>query len=185
MARDAAIGSASAAGQSGAAPRRASPSWQAKLALVVVGVLLPLVLAEIGLRLAGAILPGDYQTVSFAEAHPEFGRRNRPGAGWKKTSEYTSWIEVNSKGLRGAEIDYPKPPGEHRILVLGDSFTFAEQVNQNETFTQRLEDRLNAERPREGSFRVLNAGSNGWATANELVYLAKEGVRFSPDVVVV
>src|SRR4051794_23254954 len=184
MARDAAIGSASAAGQSGAAPRRASPSWQAKLALVVVGVLLPLLLAEIGLRLAGAILPGDYQTVSFAEAHPEFGRRNRPGTGWKKTSEYTSWIEVNYKGLRGAEIDYSKPAGEQRILVLGDSFTFAEQVNQQETFTQRLEDRLNAE---SGGLRhrVLNAGSNGWATANELVYLAKEGVRFKPDVVVV
>ena len=27
---------------------------------------------------------------------------------------------------------------------------------------------------------MLNAGSNGWATANESVYLAKEGVRFKP-----
>jgi len=184
MARDAAIGSKAAATRSEAATRTASPSWKARLVLVLLGVLVPLVLAEIGLRVAGAILPGDYQTVGFAEAHPEFGRRNRPGAGWKKTSEYTSWIEVNSKGLRGAEIDYPKPPGEHRILVLGDSFTFAEQVNQNETFSQRLEDRLTTENGA-GSYRVLNAGSNGWATANELVYLAKEGVRFSPDVVVV
>jgi hypothetical protein len=147
----------------------------ARLLLVVLGILLPLGLAEVGLRVAGAVLPGDYQTVSFAEAHPEFGRRNRPGAGWKKTSEFTSWIEVNSKGLRGAEIDYPKPPGEYRILVTGDSFTFAEQVNQDETFTQRLEDRLNAEQLGL-NYRVLNAGSNGWATANELVYLAKEGV---------
>ena len=137
------------------------------------------------LRIAGAVLPGDYQTVSFAEAHPEFGRRNRPGAGWKKTSEYTSWIEINSKGLRGAEIDYPKPPGEYRILVTGDSFTFAEQVNQQETFTQRLEDRLNAERHRASGTGCSNAGSNGWATANEAVYLTKEGVRFRPDVVVV
>jgi hypothetical protein len=182
MARDAALGSARSRERSEAAAPKASPSLKAKLALVVVGLLLPLVLAEIGLRLAGAILPGDYQTASFAEAHPEFGRRNRPGAGWKKTSEYTSWIEVNSKGLRGAEIDYSKPPGEQRILVVGDSFTFAEQVNQNETFSQRLEDRLNAEG---GRYRVLNAGSNGWATANEAVYLAKEGVRFKPDVVIV
>jgi hypothetical protein len=136
------------------------------------------------LRIAGAILPGDYQTVSFAEAHPEFGRRNKPGAGWKKTSEYTSWIEVNSKSLRGAEIDYPKPAGEYRILVVGDSFTFAEQVNQQETFTQRLEDRLNAESSGL-HYRVLNAGSNGWATANEAVYLTKEGVRFRPDLVIV
>jgi hypothetical protein len=189
MARDAAIGPEPAASRSTAktstsSTARPSPSWKARIVLVLLGVLVPLVLAEIGLRLAGAILPGDYQTVSFAEAHPEFGRRNKPGAGYKKTSEYTSWIEVNSKGLRGAEIDYPKPPGERRILVLGDSFTFAEQVNQNETFSQRLEDRLTAERGT-GSYRVLNAGSNSWATANELIYLAREGVRFSPDVVVV
>jgi lysophospholipase L1-like esterase len=184
MARDAAIGSEPAARASAAPTRKPSPSKKARVILVVLGVLVPLVMAEMVLRLAGAIFPGDYQTVSFAEAHPEFGRRNKPGAGWKKTSEYTSWIEVNSKGLRGAEIDYPKPPGEHRILVLGDSFTFAEQVNQNETFSQRLEDRLNDENGA-GSYRVLNAGSNSWATANELIYLAKEGVRYSPDVVVV
>jgi SGNH hydrolase-like domain, acetyltransferase AlgX len=185
MAREATAGSASAVKAPGATARRGPPSWKARIGLAVAGLLLPLLLAEIALRVAGAILPGDYQTASFAEAHPEFGRRNRPGAGWKKTSEYTSWIEVNSKGLRGAEIDYPKPPGERRILVVGDSFTFAEQVNQNETFSQRLEDRLNTERSNQGTFRVLNAGSNGWATANEAVYLAKEGVRFSPDVVVV
>jgi hypothetical protein len=146
--------------------------------------MLPLLLLEVTLRVAGAILPGDYQTVSFAEAHPEFGRRNKPGAGWKKTSEFTSWIEINSKGLRGAEIDYRKPAGEYRILVVGDSFTFAEQVNQQETFTQRLEDRLNAESSGP-HYRVLNAGSNGWATANEAVYLTKEGVRFRPDLVIV
>ena len=152
--------------------------------LILVGLLLPLALAEVTLRVAGAIFPGDYQTQSFVEAHPEFGRRNKPGAGWKKTSEFTSWIEINSRSLRGAEIDYPKPPGEYRILITGDSFTFAEQVNQHETFTQRLEDRLNSERT-DRHYRVLNAGSNGWATANEAVYLTKEGVRFNPDVVVV
>lgn len=182
MARDAALGSAGQVDTNPTGARKPSPSLKARLILVLLGIMLPLVLAEIGLRLAGAILPGDYQTVSFAEAHPEFGRRNRPGAGWKKTAEYTSWIEINSKGLRGAEIDYPKPPGEQRILVVGDSFTFAEQVNQDETFTQRLEDRLNAGG---GQYRVLNAGSNGWATANQAIYLAKEGVRFKPDLVIV
>ena len=165
------------------ATRRVSPGTGVRVALVLVGLLLPLLLAEAALRVAGALLPGDYQTTSFLEAHPEFGRRNKPGAGWKKTSEFTSWIEVNSKGLRGAEVDYAKPPGEVRVLVLGDSFTFAEQVNQHETFTQRLEDRLNADGGGR-SYRVLNAGSNGWATANELVFLAKEGVRYQPDVVV-
>jgi len=186
MARQAAVGSGETVGEgtvTGGRGQRQSPTWKARLGLVLIGLLIPLIFGEILLRVAGAILPGDYQTVSFAEAHPEFGRRNKPGAGWKKTSEFTSWIEVNSKGLRGAEIDYPKPAGEYRILVTGDSFTFAEQVSQDETFAQRLETRLNTEAG--GNYRVLNAGSNGWATANEAVYLAKEGVKFKPDLVVV
>lgn len=163
---------------------RPAPGLGARIALILLGILVPLLLAEAVLRVTGALLPGDYQTVSFMEAHPEFGRRNRPGAGWKKTAEYTSWVEINSKGLRGREIDYPKPADEYRILVVGDSFTFGEQVNQDETFTQRLEDQLN-QRGDGVTYRVLNAGSNGWATANEAVYLTKEGVRFQPDVVVV
>lgn len=145
-------------------------------------MIVPLLAAELFLRVAATLVPGDFQTTSFLEAHPEFGRRNRPGAGWKKTPEFTTWIEVSSAGLRGAEVPYDKPAGELRILVLGDSFTFAEQVNQDETFAQRLEVRLNAERG--GQYRVLNGGSNGWATANELVFFAKEGYRYRPDVVV-
>jgi lysophospholipase L1-like esterase len=162
---------------------RSSTIWAARAALILVGVVVPLMALEGFLRVAGAVVPGDYQTTSFLEAHPEFGRRNRPGAGWKRTAEFTSWIEINSKGLRGPEADYAKPPGEYRVLVLGDSFTFAEQVNQHETFTQLLEDRLNGSSGLK-TVRVLNAGSNGWATANELVFLAEEGVKFSPDLVI-
>jgi hypothetical protein len=170
----------------GVAERAARPGrvWGLRLGLGLAGLLAPLLLLEVALRLAGPLLPGSYQTASFVETHPAFGRRNHPGQGWKVSPEFTTWIEVNSKGLRGPEVDYAKPAGEMRLLVLGDSFTFAEQVNQDETYTQRLEDRLNATGG-PARFRVLNAGSNGWATANELIFLAKEGVRFSPDVVVV
>jgi len=170
----------------GTARRRAGRPgrvWGLRLGLALAGLLVPLGLIEVALRLAGPLLPGSYQTASFVEAHPAFGRRNHPGQGWKVSPEFTTWIEVNSKGLRGPEVDYAKPPGEVRLLVLGDSFTFAEQVNQDETYTQRLEDRLNASGGAT-RFRVLNAGSNGWGTVNELVYLAEEGLRYQPDVVV-
>ena len=159
-------------------------NWSGRIGLIFAGLALPLLLFEGFLRLAGAALPGEYQTSSFLESHPEFGRRNRPGQGWKRTQEYSSLIEINSKGLRGPEVDYAKPPGEFRILILGDSFTFAEQVNQHETYAHRLEERLNGN-PVGTRFRVLNAGSNGWTTANQLVFLAEEGVKYAPDLVVV
>ena len=172
--------SAGGAGERAGRPGRV---WGLRLGLGLAGLLAPLLLLEVALRLAGPLLPGSYQTASFVETHPAFGRRNHPGQGWKVSPEFTTWIEVNSKGLRGPEVDYAKPVGEMRLLVLGDSFTFAEQVNQDETYTQRLEDRLNATGG-PTRFRVLNAGSNGWGTVNELVYLAEEGLRYQPDVVV-
>lgn len=156
--------------------------WVKRLTLVAAALLLPLLALELLFRLAGAFLPGNYQTTSFLETHPEFFRRNRPGEGWIRTSEFTSWVEINSKGLRGPETEYAKPPGEVRVLALGDSFTFAEQVHLHETYVQRLEDKLNSAgaSPR---FRVLNGASNSWTTANQLVFLIEEGLKYEPDVV--
>ena len=37
----------------------------------------------------------------------------------------------------------PKPPGERRIVVLGDSLVLSVQVDEQQTFCQLLEDRLN------------------------------------------
>jgi acetyltransferase AlgX (SGNH hydrolase-like protein) len=57
-------------------------------------------------------------------------------------------------------------------------------VNQDQVFVQLLEDRLNAttDTPH---YRALNAGSNGWSTANELIFLTEEGFKYQPDLVVV
>jgi hypothetical protein len=91
-------------------------------------------------------------------------------------------VQVNSKGLRGPEITYVKPAGSYRVLVLGDSFTFALQVAEQETFVAQLADQLNAGggRPR---LETINAGTDGWSTANELAWFQQEGYRYEPDLV--
>ena len=83
MARQTAATAASSDGQGGVERRaaRRSPSRGARIALVALGIVMSLLMAEGTLRVAGAMVPGDFQTASFLEAHPEFGRRNRPGAG--------------------------------------------------------------------------------------------------------
>lgn len=46
-----------------------------------------------------------------------------------------SRVSTNSRGIRGrVEHDYEKSPGKKRVLVLGDSFTFGEEVNDTETY---------------------------------------------------
>jgi hypothetical protein len=153
--------------------------------LALVGLLAPLLLLELTLRLLGPILPGDYQTATFTGSSPLLGRLNRPNtAGWKRTAEFTTWVRVNSGGLRGPEVGYAKPPGVYRVLVLGDSFTFALQVDEQASFVARLAERLQATRPG-ATVETLNAGVDGWSTANEYAWLGLEGYRYQPDLVLV
>src|SRR5215208_6363447 len=109
-----------------------------RIALVGLGLVVPMAALELLLAVAGPILPGDYQTAAFTASSATSGLQNRPNAaGYKHTSEFSVHVRVNSKGLRGPEVDYQKPPQAFRTLVLGDSFTFALQVDEDETFVNR------------------------------------------------
>ncbi|MFO0687472.1 MAG: GDSL-type esterase/lipase family protein [Myxococcota bacterium] len=77
-----------------------------------------------------------------------------------------------------------KPPGETRILALGDSFTFALGVRFEDLYVQRLERQLNAEEPGR-RFQVINAGVAGYNTTQELVFLRADGLRYEPDLVTI
>jgi hypothetical protein len=69
------------------------------------------------------------------------------------------------------------------VLVLGDSFTEAAQVAEQESVVGRLETALNARGA--DRYEVLNAGVGGWGTGQQLVYLREEGYRYEPEIVVV
>lgn len=78
-------------------------------------------------------------------------------------------------------IEYDKPDGECRILVLGDSHTQGYEVNQYETYAVILEKALYGKGK---NVRVLNAGVSGFSTAEALVFLEQEGLKYQPDAVV-
>ncbi len=87
-------------------------------------------------------------------------------------------LNTNSLGLRGRrEYDILKQPGSTRILVLGDSFTFGDEVSDNETFSHYLGELLpNAE--------VMNFGMHGYGHDQMLLLYREVGRQFRPDVVV-
>jgi hypothetical protein len=105
--------------------------------------------------------------------------------GWRNIPDYRATtfgkpMTINSRGLRDREYPYEKPPGTKRILVLGDSFTWGFGVGDSAIFTEDLERRLTANRE---SWEVLNAGVSGWGTDQEYLFLKNEGLRYSPDIV--
>ena len=107
----------------------------------------------------------------------------RPNATYWTTSVDGSWKFVtNSKGFRNTkEFTYAKPPNALRVLSLGDSHTQGYEVRQEHTYSAVLERFLNF---RGKEAEVINAGVSGFGTAEEVAFLENEGIRYSPDVVV-
>ena len=87
-------------------------------------------------------------------------------------------LNSNSRGVRGrTEHADRKAARTTRILVLGDSFTFGEDVGDEDTYSAQLE------RLMPGT-EVINLGVHGYGHDQMLVYLREEGIRYHPDVVV-
>ncbi|MGE3267504.1 MAG: hypothetical protein AB7P40_02075 [Chloroflexota bacterium] len=159
--------------------------WIGRGLIVLVTILLILGLLEASLRIFGPILPGNYTSGAYLERHPIYGFFHVRGyEGWQHSSEYFARVHFNNLGLRDPRTSYEKPPGTFRILVLGDSFMEAIQVEQNETTAAMLERRLRARRP-DLNVEVINAGVAGWSTGIEGLYLDNEGYKFEPDLVLV
>jgi hypothetical protein len=88
-------------------------------------------------------------------------------------------LNSNSAGMRGRDEYGEHPPdGVTRIVLLGDSFAFGEEVADHETFARRLEELL----PR---VEVLNLGIHGYGHDQMLISLREEGLRYHPDIVIV
>lgn len=107
----------------------------------------------------------------------------RPNETFKHTSIDGKWeFSTNSQGYRNNfDFSYAKPNQTLRVIVLGDSHTEGFEVAQDETYAAQL-GLLLTQQGIKGE--VMNAGISGFSNAEELVYLENEGIRYSPDFVV-
>lgn len=151
----------------------ALPRSAVRLLLAALSLGVPLFVLERAAR------PFVERLTTLFQADPELGWTNRPGAA------DTYWGEparLNAQGMRGPERARPKPAGTQRILVLGDSVAFGLLLARDEeTFAARLEAALDARCDPE--VECLNAGVCGWSTRQERLFLAREGERWQPDLV--
>jgi lysophospholipase L1-like esterase len=94
-------------------------------------------------------------------------------------------IRINHAGFRD-DLDYPwdKPAGTFRILVLGDSFTFAGKVALRETLVKVLEERLQRSDPSR-RYEALDLAVPGYNSEQEATALEEVGLRYQPDLVIV
>jgi lysophospholipase L1-like esterase len=150
--------------------------------LALASVVVTLLLVEGSLRLARWLRgPVEGGLVLYAEHDPVLGWRKRPGAEVLfRTPEYTVTVRINRSGLRDPERGYEAPPGTTRVLGLGDSFVEGYTVPLEQTVTQVLEQTLNTQGCR---VEVVNGATTGYSTDQEYLFYDREGVRYSPRVV--
>jgi hypothetical protein len=131
------------------------------MALLIGGVLVGIVSAEVGFRL---VRPDDavdllynapdnapnglYSTDQSLYSVPTAGFRGR-----QTSLGYTNELRINQNGLRGPEVG---PKTQPRYLAAGDSFTMAAQVSEAETFAGHLSEDM--------GWEVLNSGVDGYGT---------------------
>jgi len=155
-----------------------------KLALTLACALLLLVAFEAALRVRGYAPLSELQGNEVwrflrASDDPRLAYELIPSA---RGHAFGTDVSVNALGFRGPEVAVPKPEGARRIVVLGDSITFGNDLDLEATYPRRLEALLaQAGRPAE----VCNLGVTGYDTLQETLTLERIGLRLEPDLVVI
>jgi len=159
--------------------------------LTVLGLVIALGLAELGLRL---FYPFNYRLppepisaelqrtlIHQPSALPGVVHELAPG---RSGSWRGARVEINSLGMRDAEPRSLADASVHRIAAIGDSFTFGWSVPIQFTYPDILERKLNVDAG-DVSFEVLNFGVGGYTSRDEAVVLEHRAIQWDPELVVV
>jgi len=109
-------------------------------------------------------------------------RGNMPGQSyWHNTPDYRVHIKTNSSGIRAdEETPYEKPAGVKRIVVLGDSFGMGYGVDIKDSLLTVMSNQLSVAGIKN---EIINLSVSGFGTAEELIMLKEEGIKYQPDLV--
>ena len=158
-------------------PRHRLRALSVRVIALLLGTGAALLLCELGLRVFG-----------YDGAAERSARRFDPRYG---TVPKDSWIfdfaidpaRHRAVDLRGQLIPLDKPPGEQRVLFIGDSATEGALVAPEQAYPARFAALLREREP-QASLRVINAGVWGMTTIDEYHLLVDKLLPLRPDRVV-
>jgi lysophospholipase L1-like esterase len=147
------------------------------LLLIAVGLMVALVALEIGSRLSAGTLLSLRQPVGddYHVVDPVVGHIPRAGVAITHPSKGFR-IDIGVHGTRSN--GNPRPAAARPVtLVVGDSFAFGDEVDDEDTWPAALERRLGAP--------VINAGVPGFGLDQALLRAEQLAAIYEPDVIVV
>ena len=118
------------------------------------------------------------------EVDPDLFWRLRPGLTLPADAHPFAGLVSSAQGLREDHlVPRAKPPGEIRILFLGDSVTFGYRLANEECFVELVERELRTRVPG-ARVECINAGVPGSSLFQGMRFLVTRGLGFEPDLVV-
>jgi len=141
------------------------------VASAFLGVVIALALVEVALNVfKPSINPAGQMDEGFILYDSRLGWKLAPGwSGRHRHHDFEVRYSVNSLGFRENAMDFARPGS---VMFLGDSFTFGLGVNEDELFTERLDESSDQ--------TFLNAGVPGYSTDQQLLLL-DQLLQFRPD----
>jgi len=111
--------------------------------------------------------------------------RYRPDAIWRFSHpEYDVKYSINEHGFRDAKPHpIPKPVGTTRVLLVGDSFTFGQGVNYDESWPVIVEKRI--QDSGNNHIDLVKAGIQGMDTRSEYILMQRLREKYEYDMVIV
>lgn len=115
----------------------------------------------------------------FSKIDPDLGWHHNSSVSYMEETEGHKYrLSYDADGYRPARHREEKQPDVPRLLIIGDSFVDAAEVGDQETFAWLLGECL-------PNVEVINLGVYGYSTAQELLLLERDGLRYHPDRVIV
>lgn len=117
--------------------------------------------------------------LGFDRYHPRLGWLSKPKL-QRMPVFGDRWLSTNAQGLRAShDFSLERPAGvRQRIALLGDSFTFGEEVSNDQTFAHLLQQALGEQH------EVMNFAVHGYGHGQMLLMYRELARRYRPDVVV-
>jgi len=150
--------------------------------LSMLSLLFTVLILEIGAR----VYNSEYNFHNFVETRRDLLRSAYPAEfdkqlGWvpkKGSHPRNAWntkVTILNDGIRSNGGVYGTRNGE-TILAVGDSFTFGDQVSDDETWSARLEEISNT--------RVINGGVFGYGVDQSFMRMKALASKYQPDTVI-
>jgi len=164
---------------------RFNHEWFSNVNLSLVGIVLAVMISEAGIRI------WDWVDSIFRPIELEDRIDRSPGASvayspyppGSNVITHGHTGRINNLGFRGTEQPIQKLPNTFRILVLGDSLTFGQGVEESEIYTSVLKKALVAKLG--PAIEVINTGVMGYSAADEMNLLNQIGELLKPDLILI